>query len=346
MARGKQILRQWNLLRMLQTRGQGMSLHDLAGQSGVSERTIQRDFELLHELGLPVDHEEDAYGKRFWRLPHNFFETGSLVLSLTEAISLHLAEHLFAPLTGTLFADGLLSVRGKVRSLISAQVLEHFRGLDEVVYVRRTGVTDYSKHADTIRTLAEAAQKGRVVEFRYRGLWRPDDYTTPVDPYGLVLYEGDLYLVGRSHRAKAIRIFKVTRIENVATTEQAFDRPPQFSLEEHFRNSFGIVRTGKQPIEVVVHFTGPAAALVAERVWHESQRVEWLASEHTLFEELDGEHQTLQATFKLADLVEFKRWIKGFGADAEVMKPKTLRQELRDELHAALRLYGDGQPAN
>jgi len=49
----------------------------------------------------------------------------------------------------------------------------------------------------------------------------------------------------------------------------------------------------------------------------------------------------LQATFKLSDLVEFKRCIKGFGADAEVVRPECLRQELRDELRAALRHYDD-----
>ena len=88
-----------------------------------------------------------------------------------------------------------------------------------------------------------------------------------------------------------------------------------------------------------------AAALVEERVWHESQRVEWLASEHTLFEELAGESRLLQATFRLADLVEFKRWIKGFGVDAEVVRPESLRQELRDELRAALRHYDDSPAA-
>ena len=92
-------------------------------------------------------------------------------------------------------------------------------------------------------------------------------------------------------------------------------------------------------------FSGPAAALVEERVWHESQRVEWLGSEHTLFEELAGESRMLQATFWLADLVEFKRWIKGFGADAEVLRPESLRQELRDELRATLRHYEDGPAA-
>jgi len=344
MPRGDQVLRQWNLLKMLQSRGQGLSLRELAEENGVSERTIQRDFETLQEMGFPVDHDQDQCGKRFWRLPHDFFKTAPLVLSLTEAISLHLAEHLFEPLAGTLFADGLATIRDKIRSQLPAKALEYFRGLDEVVYVRRIGLTDYSAHAGTIRALTEAAQQNRAVDIAYDSLWRGERYTTLVDPYGLVLYEGDLFLVGFSHKAGAIRIFKVTRITTASQTPQPFERPVNFHLEEHFRNTFGIVRSSGPPVEIVVRFTGPAAALVEERLWHESQQVERLASEPTLFEELGDGRPTLQATFKLADLVEFKRWIKGFGADAEVIRPETLRQELQAELRDALRRYESVQP--
>lgn len=339
MARGDQILRHWNLLRALQTRGYGLTLRELAGEYEVSPRTIQRDFEILQEMGFPIDHEDDECGRRYWRLPHDFFKAGPLVLCLTEAISLHLAEHLFEPLAGTLFADGLATVRDKIRSQIPAKALEYFRGLDETVHVRRTGLTDYSAHAETIRTLTDASQRALTVEVTYESLWRGERYTTLVDPYGLVFYDSDLFLVGRSHKAGAIRIFKITRIAAATLTDAAFRRPANFRLEAHFRNTFGIMRSAGEPVEVVVRFSGPAAALVEERVWHESQRTEWLAAEHTLFEELDGERNALLARFRLANLVEFKRWIKGFGADAEVLKPVVLRRELRDELLAAARRY-------
>ena len=230
-------------------------------------------------------------------------------------------------------------MRDKIRSQIPAQALEYFRGLDETVYVRRTGVTDHSRHADTIRILTEAAQRSQAVEVAYESLWRGERYTTLVDPYGLVFYDGDLFLVGRSHKAKAVRIFKITRITAATPTNQPFERPANFCLDEHFRNTFGIVRSSGEPVEVVVRFSGPAAALVEERIWHDSQRTEWLASENTLFEELDGQRGALLATFRLADLVEFKRWIKGFGADAEVLKPEALRRELYSELCAAARRY-------
>lgn len=129
MARGEQIQRQWKLLRMLQTRGEGIPLAQLARETDVSERTIQRDLELLQELGFPVDHGEDEYGKRHWKMPHDFFKTDPLTLSLTEAPSLHLAERMFAPLAGTPFAAGLESIREKIRSLMPAKAMDYVSGM-------------------------------------------------------------------------------------------------------------------------------------------------------------------------------------------------------------------------
>lgn len=339
MARGEQVLRQWTLLKTLQTRGAGIPLRRLAKEFAVSERTIQRDFEVLEEIGFPIEHDEDGCGKRFWRMPHDFFENGHLLLGLTEAVSLHLAASFFTPLAGTHFADGLHSVLGKVRNLLPAQALDYFRELDETLCVRRSGTTDYSAYAETIRLVSNAAHARLTVEVTYRALWRAAEYTTLFDPYGLVYFEGDLFLIGRSHKARALRVFKVTRIAAVSPTARAFKLPPGFRLAEHFRNTFGIVQSDGEPVDVVVRFTGPAAALVEERIWHESQRLEWLPAEETLFDPKLDEPGDLQATFRLANLVEFKRWLKGYGGMAEVVKPDWLRQELRAELLAAARQY-------
>ena len=339
MARGDQIQRQWLLLQSLQARGAGAPLRELASELDVTERTIQRDFEMLQELGFPIDFEENEHGKRFWRMPHDFFRTGPLVLSLTEAISLHLARDFLAPLSGTLFADGLQSLLTKIHNLLPEPAMDHFRDLDRTVHVRRIGQTNYAEHAGTIALLTEAARERRTVEIRYRSVWRPDEYLTRYDMYGLVYFDGDLFAVGRSHRAAAVRVFKITRIADAALTNDSFAVPASFSLEQHFRSSFGIVRSSGAPVEVVVKFTGPATALVEERVWHDSQRLEWLPAEHTLFQDSDDEPEALIATFRLSNLVELKRWLKGFGEHAEVLRPSSLRREMADELLAAARKH-------
>lgn len=339
MPRGEQVLRQWKLLRMLQTRGQGVALRDLASEAEVSDRTIQRDLELLKQLGFPLKHEEDEHGKRFWRMPHDFFRSGPLVLTLTEAVSLHLSEKLFSTLAGTYLADGITSALQKIRGLLPAPALAYFADLDRIVAVRQRGYANYAPCANVIRTLIDAIRAQRSVDVDYRAVWRDDEYTMRFDPYSLVLYDGDVFAMGRSHRACEVRILKVPRILDARMSESRFNLPAGFSVEDHFRASFGIIQADGDPIEIAVRFSGPSAALVEERVWHESQHLVRADAEATLFERTSGEKGDLVATFRLADVVEFLRWIRGFGSDAEVLRPDWLRERLRDDLRQALELY-------
>lgn len=339
MPRGEQIVRQWRLLQMLQRRGTGLPLRDIAEELEVSERTLQRDLELLSGIGFPLQFEVDEIGKRYWRLPHDFLKSAPLVLSVTEAISLHLAAQFFAPLAGTCFHEGLQSVLQKIRSQLPSGALEYFRHLDETFHVRRVGVTDYTPHVAKIDALTTAARTCRRVEMAYASLWRKDAYTARVDPYGLVYFDGDLFVVGYSHRAKARRVFKLTRVDSVTLTQETFERPPDFDLAAQFRDSFGIMPADGEPVDVEVLFRGPGAGLAEERIWHESQKLEWLPATRTLFEQAGAPPDQLRATFRLAGTVEFKRWIKGFGDLAVVLQPEWLRRELRDELAAAASNY-------
>jgi proteasome accessory factor B len=311
----------------------------LADQFEVTQRTIQRDLENLQELGFPINYEADEVGTRYWRMPHDFFRSGPMVLGLTEAVSLHLARHLFTPLSGTYFAEGLDSILNKIRSNLPAQALSHFADLDQTIQVRWTGHTDYSAKANILSTLGEAVRQQTTVEIAYRSLWRGRRYTTLFDPYGLVFYDGDLFLVGHSHRAKAVRIFKIARVLSAAATDTTFKKPRDYRIEKLFRSSFGIVQSSGEPVEIAVRFKGTAAELVAERVWHESQKLTWEDSGETLFATEDDEPEALVAKFRLANLVEFKRWIRGFGDQAEVLRPESLRREMKAELLAAARQY-------
>lgn len=339
MARGDQLLRHWNLLKTLQTRGEGIPLARLAEDLGVHERTIQRDFELLQELGFPVEYGEDEYGKRYWKIPHDFFRQGPFVLSPVEAVSLALAEQLFEPVAGTHLAEGLQSVLDKIRSCVPAKVLEHFAEVDTLTYMPRFGRTDHGPHADKIRVLIEAAQNEQSVHVVYRPVWTGSEFETLFDPYGLVLYDGNLFVLGHSHHKAAIRILKVVRIQQVETTDKRFRCPEDFDIRQHFEHSFGIVRNGGNPIEIVVKFTGKAAPLVEERIWHETQQLHRQPPEATLFEGSKKEPDVLLATFRLAETEVFKGWIKSFGEHAEVLKPQWLREQIRDELIAAARKY-------
>jgi predicted DNA-binding transcriptional regulator YafY len=70
---------------------------------------------------------------------------------------------------------------------------------------------------------------------------------------------------------------------------------------------------------VRVRFRRDQAKYVRERLWHPSQAFE---------DHADG---SLTLTLRVADTIEVKRWIQGWGAAAEVVEPARLRREIAAE---------------
>ena len=73
---------------------------------------------------------------------------------------------------------------------------------------------------ETLRKALLHQRTAVLLGYRKPGAVKPTDYR--VDPYGLVLYQHGLYLVGYSHEAKAIRIFAVERIEGIDVMGELF----------------------------------------------------------------------------------------------------------------------------
>ncbi len=326
MPRGEQLVRQWNLLKRLQSRRFGVSLDELAEELECSKRTVQRDLAVLREAGFPVDYDERDFGKRAWKLSPNFLRTGELILSVTEMVSLFLSRQLLAPLAGTQFGDGLASTIEKIKALLPAKALRHFEGLDETLMVKTIPRHDYSAHDDQIRILNEAIRQNRIVRLRYHSAHTDTTYDWRCHPYGLVLYGTGLYCVGYVVERQAVRVLKVERLLRAEATDEHFERPPDFSLQDFLLGSFGVYTPGR-PVRVVARFTGWAARNLREVQWHPSQRI------------VREEPGAVLAEFTLRDTTEFKRWVLGFGRHAVVLRPRALASELAEELAEAIAQY-------
>jgi len=76
-----------------------------------------------------------------------------------------------------------------------------------------------------------------------------------------------------------------------------------------------------------LQFDSFAARLVAERKWHESQRVREIAGGSIILE------------LELGGLEEIQRWILSWGKHALVLAPKELIARVRDEAREIAKLY-------
>ena len=325
MARGDGLFRQWELIKVLQAHRFGVSTDEIAARLECNKRTVQRDLGVLQDI-FPISYEQRDRGKRFWKLAYNTVESEKLQLTMTEMLSLFLSQQLLLPLSGTQFGDGLQTALQKIRALLPTRALTYFDGLDESFFIKNLANHDYSGQDKEIRILNEALLKQNMVKVIYGSASKGREVISEFHPYGMVLLHASLYCIGYLACYDEVRTLKVARIKGLTRLDKTFEKPVDFSLAGHFQGAFGVFQTGEKQ-KIRVEFSGWAATNVREMQWHPSQKITKDAGDKVI------------AMFELGNTVEFKRWVLGFGGHARVLAPKSLVDDIRQELRRAVKSY-------
>ncbi|WP_369372249.1 helix-turn-helix transcriptional regulator [Promicromonospora sp. Populi] len=216
-------------LEILQTRP-GTTADELARRLGVTERAARRYVEILREAGIPVSSTRGPHGGyrlgRGTRLP-------PVTFTQTEALGLVMAV-----------LDGHPAAERD--DLVSTALGKVIRALPEDVGRQAAQLREHAsaapdRHAarpDTTVTseLVAAVAARRRVLVTYRGE-SGSEWTAEVDPWAVVVRYGRWYLLCHSHRASAVRTYRVDRVLTVEHTDIGFEPPadldPVAALEEH-----------------------------------------------------------------------------------------------------------------
>lgn len=215
----------------------GATADDLAARLGVTERAARRYVGILREAGIPVESLRGPYGGyrlgRGTRLP-------PVVFTQAEALSLVMAvlDGQPAPADG---GDVVGTALGKVIRALPESV-----GREAAVLREHAAAAParYSARPDPSTTsalvAAVAARRRVVVSYRSES---GQEWQTEVDPWAVVVRHARWYLLCHSHRADAVRTYRIDRIRAVEQTPHAFEPPdgldPVKALEENLATGWG-----------------------------------------------------------------------------------------------------------
>ena len=115
------------------------------------------------------------------------------------------------------------------------------------------------------------------------------------------------------------------RIKNLELTDDSFEMPADFNIDEFMRSSFGVFHG--EPVKVRIWFAADIAEYIREKIWHETQTIKPLSDGAIIFEA------------EVAGIAEIKFWILKWGAKARVIEPEPLRQAVRAEAEAMVGNY-------
>ena len=209
----------------------GITAARLATKLHVTERAARRYIAILREAEIPVESERGRYGDyrlgRGVRLP-------PLMFSATEAVGL-----VMAVLDGShAAADADDPVGSALGKLIRALPGNVGRQADTM---RRHAAPSPDRGTarpdrDATSVLVDASARQHRARIGYRSQ-SGKEWDEDVDPWAVVVRHGRWYLLCHSHRADAMRTYRIDRIASVTECHERFVAPDDLDhaalLEEH-----------------------------------------------------------------------------------------------------------------
>ncbi|MFC1863906.1 helix-turn-helix transcriptional regulator, partial [Thermodesulfobacteriota bacterium] len=327
MARGDQLGRQWKIIQTLISSRVGKSAADLASELEINPRTIYRDLEALQVAGFPI-YNERVDGKHVWSLLDTMKHQIPIPFSLPELMALYFGRDMLKVFQGTVFHDSMESLFQKVKTTLPPESKKYIENVEQTLHLAMKPYKQYSKFKEIINRVNDAAINKNSIEIVYYTMSRKKESKRIVDPYKIWFFNGTFYLIGLCHVRNEIRIFALDRIKMLHQTEEPFEIPEDFSLDEFIGISFGVFQG--EPVKVKVWFHADVAGYIKEKTWHESQEIHSQGDGSIIFEA------------EVAGTEEIKFWIMNWGSKAEVLEPESLRSEIHDEAVAMLGKYTKG----
>jgi predicted DNA-binding transcriptional regulator YafY len=294
----------------------------VAEQLEVSPKTIQRDIDFMrYRLGLPIEYDPLRFGFYYSEPVASF---PNIEVSEGEITALFVAQKALAQYRGTPFEQPLRTAFKKITDGLTDRVSFSWSDLDNVISFRSAGASPAD--LELFENVSQAVLRSIEISFKYRKLRGRDFELRLVRPYHLASIENQWYLFGHDLERGQLRTFALPRMRDVRLTSQRFHRPADFSIRQILRGSFG-AHSGKKKYRIKLQFDPFAARLVAERTWHESQRIQ---------SKRDG---SIVLELDLAGLEEIERWILSWGSHVRVLAPAELIEIIRKEIRSVQKLY-------
>jgi CRISPR-associated endonuclease/helicase Cas3 len=298
---------------------------EMAERLGVDRSSV---FRYRRELESETPIVEEESGRfRIDRARH----ISAIRLSTTEALSMYLAARRASQQTRFAHSHTASALEKLAVTLRQPMTQRLVKAADRVLAQR----SDPARAA-VFETVARAWIENLQLRLDYRPLNADRARTHRFDPYLLEPspWSDSVYLIGHSDLARRVITLKLERIER-AVLSGPFQPPPEFDDEALLKHAWGIWGSDEPPVTVRLRFApGVATRRLQESVWHPLERVSELPGGGCLWEA------------EIAEWREMLPWVRGWGADCEVLEPVEMREMMIGESRALFGLYGLAQNAD
>lgn len=322
------LARQWELLKLLPTRGSGKSAKEIAdalAEAGfaVSKRQVERDLIDLQEVfGLECNDVSIPYGWRWGAAP---IELPGVTLA--EALSLEIIEETLKPL---LPASVLRTVQprfaqAKAKLAALKEQNKAASWADKVASVPPTmQMLPPVIEEEVLETVQTALLNEEQVDVCYQTI-SDESKALRLHPLGLVVRGAVTYLVATAFDYTDVRLYALHRFKSAGRTFEPFKKPKGFRLNQYVDE--GALQFGKgQVLKLIARIDKALAKHLAETPLSANQKIKFIQGGFEL-------------SASVVDSWQLHWWILSYSNAIEIVSPRSLRDRTVASLNAALEKY-------
>lgn len=293
------------ILNMLRSR-KNLNAKKIAEECGVTERSIYRDITSLSEANVPI-----YFDCGYKLASDNFLPPLNFDFSEYQFLRLSLES---SPLNSNEKYKNISSrVQAKIDAVISKNVFDKEKFTPRTTKVEITSTDLKDKENLFLGLIEQAIESASVIEINY------DSIATglskrKVEPYFVIFKGRAFYFVAYCQKRKDFRTFRLNRLKSVGIVSETFVPKAGVSAEKYFEDSWQVF--SGDPVEISIRFIGKSARIVNSGTYHHNEVVEKISDNEIIY------------NVKIKGVEEIKRWILGFGAEAEVISPDSLRENI------------------
>lgn len=279
-------------------------------------RMFERDKNELRDLGIPLEtgRVSTLDPTEGYRIKRDAYSLPDIELTADEAAAVAVAVQLWQS------PELITATQGALLKLRAAGI--DIEAIDTPVAIASAAAMPGIRGSEwLLPILLSAIDSGQAVQFQHRSSRMQPYSMRTVEPWGVVTDRGRWYLVGKDRDRDAVRTFRLSRIGAEVTP-------------------IGPVGTVRKPDdadvrEIVAKVVGEAPTGVEARVWVAADHATALRRAGTVVEQLtlggrDGEVVAID----IGPMDRLAREVAGYGADAVVLEPESLRDEVLARLRA------------
>lgn len=192
---------------------------------------------------------------------------------------------------------------------------------------RRILLEDIPSGQRHLTLIIEAMRDGVKIRIIYQSFHSAEPSTFILAPYCVRVFRQRWYVLGTSEKGKELRLYGLDRILNTERTTIPFVPSENFDAEAFFANGYGVTVDERKPEIVRISVDAYQANYLRSLPIHPSQEETERNNDYSVFQ------------FFIVPTYEFIKELLSYGGTLEVLSPKWLRKEMKQEARTMNEIY-------